>query len=332
MDCCKLMDDTQRIEIDRVAVDVLAYCIAAAKRAGFSLFKCISEDRISKTAARNFFYLTLAHACAEPYAVKVTVAAAPVVAKIGAAAYFLCQYVMSVDDVVDRHHHALLVDGTAALMLALEQLRDAAPSAVVFNELQRAVLGQLRSTLSTVEMEKQQGPTPCCWNYQRYAQIAVQKCSMANIVPLAIARCAATATADKSDVLYRAQVDALSHVHIGMQWIDDLADVAEDRDFRQPSLLLSRLGSWCKTHQIEIQSVDDIRLRKLAYVSGIAAQALNEAINEFNEAKACVKDTGMGLFTRNVDVMIAHQSANVVAIKKSIQRALIVRRGSRDFA
>jgi hypothetical protein len=271
--------------------------------------ECNDTDK----AKRNFFYLALTRTLNEAYGAPV----GPELDALEASIYFLYQHVMHVDAAIDGQQPLLLPRGNAYLVLGLDQMRAAISTQQQFNALRAMSFRQMQATLATVEMERFEGDVPRL-GYDGYAAIARQKCVMADLVPHALACMHAN---DGIEDVRDAQVTSLAHVHIGMQWVDDLADLDKDRANRQPSLLWSRLSDWAMEEGIDLANVDDRRLRQLAYISGLASKALTEGIAEFRSALTCVAHLRMGMYERMLQSMITAQESNVALISQLIESA-----------
>lgn len=125
----------------------------------------------------------------------------------------------------------------------------------------------------------------------QFADIAVNKAKLSHLVPVLIALHAGVS--DGVGSISACQCKALDYMHIGMQWMDDVQDVARDQRQEQSTWALRLLDEWCDSNGIQMRTLDPELLRKLAYTSGIASICTREAIIEFEKAKLAISDIHM---------------------------------------
>lgn len=153
----------------------------------------------------------------------------------------------------------------------------------------------------------------------QFTEIAINKAKLSHLVPKFIALRADNH--DETDFISACQCKALDHMHVGMQWMDDVQDVAHDLDQGQPTWTLRLLEAWCEENDIQMRSLSQSLIRKLAYTSGIASQCAKEAIIEFEQAKRAISNLHMPMLNEILHALIVAQQANLRLIASLLARA-----------
>lgn len=233
-----------------------------------------SPDSMDDFIRRHSIYLSLPTALAEGYGLQYTTEFYSAEAYV----FFMYRFAMYLDEAIDENRPMQFIPAFSYWTMAQQII------SAVSNESPLSILksiglfSRLEATLRTVEEERFLMRNQAARTQERFTKIAAQKCALAHLAP-SIMR-AAAGHAD-SNHIEAAQRNALDHIHVGMQWVDDVIDLRKDLATNQPSLLRER---------IQAHSSGDIDHRQFAYQHGLVAQNLNDASREFDEAEAALSE------------------------------------------